>query len=273
MSALLYLAISFVFAWSCWGLCWLILNEHVPLPLIATAILGSFGPFIAAGICTSRAEGAAGVLRFYGRALQWRMGWLVFFVAVFLPPALCVLAARVFAWQMHQRFAFQMSWAEVPLTYAWLLVLGGPLGEEFGWSYLSDRLDERLAPQAANLALGVIWGFWHLPLFFLAIPGAMQHLMPFYLFLLLSVVLRFLFSWSYHKGGRNILSNLLIHNGLNFGLSIVVIIPPVPDRHLRLWYLIVFAAAAAVMLQRAAPAFQKPPQAMMNPPPRMREPA
>jgi hypothetical protein len=84
-----------------------------------------------------------------------------------------------------------------------------------------------------------------LPLFFLAIPGAMQHLMPFAMFLLQSIAFGFLFSWSCHKGGRSILSNLLIHNGLNFGISIVVIIPPVPDAHLPLSYLIVLAAMAA----------------------------
>jgi hypothetical protein len=65
------------------------------------------------------------------------MGWTVFLVAVFLPPLLCILAARIFAWQTHQPFAFQMSLADIPMAYLWLLVLGGPLGEEFGWSYLS----------------------------------------------------------------------------------------------------------------------------------------
>lgn len=251
--ALLYLAASFTFAWACWGLCWLILRDQLGLSLIATAILGSFGPFLAAGFCTGLRGGGAGILHFYGRALQWRMGWPVFAVSVFLPPLLCILAARIFAWQTHQPFAFQMKLADIPMSYLWLLVLGGPLGEEFGWSYLSDRLDEILPLQPANLLLGVIWAFWHLPLFFLAIPGAMQHLIPFYLFLLLSIAFRFLFSWGYHKGGRSILSNLLIHNGMNFGMSIVVIIPPVPDSHLRLWILIVLAAMAAFLLERLAP--------------------
>jgi membrane protease YdiL (CAAX protease family) len=254
-STVIYLAVSFAFAWVCWGLCWLIINDHVGLPLVGVTILGSFGPFIAAGFCAWLSGGSEGMLRFYARALEWRMGWQVFVVAFFLLPALCVAASGIVAWQIHQPFGFQMSWSEIPMAYLWLLFLGGPLGEEFGWSYLSDRLDEDFAPLLANLLLGTIWGFWHLPLFFLAIPGALQHLMPFYVFLIYSIVVRFLFSWSYHRGHRNVLSNLIIHNSLNFGMSVVVIVPAVPEPyHLRLLYLIILTAIAAFLLQRLAPA-------------------
>jgi hypothetical protein len=248
-----YLAVSFSFAWICWGLCWLIITCHVGLPLVGVAIIGSFGPFIAAGFCAWLSGGAGSMLRFYARVLEWRMGWGVFFVAFFLAPVFCILASALVAWQTDQPFAFQMGWRDIPNAYLWLLFLGGPLGEEFGWSYLSDGLDTKFSPLLANLLLGLVWGLWHLPLFYLAIPGALQHLMPFYLFLIFSIVLRFLFSWTYHHGNRSILSNLIIHNSLNFGLSLVVIIPPVPQHHnLRLWYLIIFSAIAAFVLHRSA---------------------
>jgi len=251
----IYLAVSFAFAWICWLGCWVIINHHLGLSLVGMAILGSFGPFIAAGLCNGLSGGLSGIWHFYARVLQWRMGWLVFCVAFFLPPILCTLAGLIGAWQAHRGFAFQMSLSDVPLAYLWLFFLGGPVGEEFGWSYLSDRLDEKFAPQLANLLLGTIWGCWHLPLFFLTIPGALQHLMPFSVFLIFSIILRFLFSWSYHRGNRSILSNLIIHNAVNFGMSLVIIVPPVPERyHLRLWVLIILTAVATSLLQRLAPA-------------------
>jgi hypothetical protein len=266
-----YLGVSFAIAWICWGLCWLIINFHLGLPLDPVLILGSFGPFIAAGYCAWGEGGWPGIRRFYARAVDLRMGWLVFLVAVFLPPALATIAARVFAWQFHQAFAFQMSWADIPVAYVWLFFLGGPVGEEFGWSYLSDRLDEKFPLFGATLLLGVIWGFWHLPLFYLIVPGLLQHYLPFYAFLFFSICVRFLFAWAYHKANRNILSNLLIHNALNFALSIVVIVAPVAERyHLRLWYFAVLNATAAFVLQRLAPVRS---QVVMKPPPRIREPA
>jgi hypothetical protein len=250
-----YLAFSFGVAWACWGLCWLIVNRHLSLPLIDVAILGSFGPFIAAGNCVWSTDGVTSVPRFYARALNPRMGWLVFVVAVFLVPALAIIAALIFARQFHQAFAFQMAWGQVPMDYIWLFFLGGAVNEEFGWSYLSDRLDEHFSPGFATLLLGTIWGFWHLPLFFLNIPGLVQRYLPFYAFLFSAICLRLLFSWAYHKANRNILSNLLIHNSFNFAISIVIIVPQASERFpWRFWYLAILSAASAFILQRLAPA-------------------
>ncbi len=245
----LYLCISFGLAWALWLVCWLIGAGLVPLPLTATVILGSFGPFIAAGLCTAWTGGGRAMLRFYGRVLAWRMGWGVLAASLLLMPAIAVLAAAIYAWQHGRSLTFQIGWGDLPLAYLWLLILGGPVAEEFGWSYLSDRLDEKLPVRLATLLLGVIWAFWHLPLFFLVVPGLTQHYMPFGLFLMMSVGARYIFSWAYHRGGRNVLSNLLCHNGLNLGLTIVVIVPPVSgDDHLRLLYLALLSCAAALLL-------------------------
>jgi membrane protease YdiL (CAAX protease family) len=51
----------------------------------------------------------------------------------------------------------------------------GPLGEELGWrGYALPRLlAGRLSTLASAIVLGVIWGVWHLPAFFVA--GTAQH--------------------------------------------------------------------------------------------------
>ncbi len=217
-----YVAISFLFSWAVWVACWLLARHGVSTDILTPiVILGSFGPFIAAGICTAAESGLRGMAAFYRRGLDWRMGWLVFGVSVVLMPALAILTAALF----HQP-DIQIPLAELPLVYLWLFVLGGPLAEEFGWSYLSDLLDTRFSIALSTLLLAIIWGFWHLPLFFLSIPGLEQKFIPFPLFLFMSVAARALFSWSYHHSGRNILSNLLIHNGLNLSLSLVAIVLP-----------------------------------------------
>jgi hypothetical protein len=221
------------------------------MPLL---IAGSFSPFIAAGVCVGLDRGLSGVLRFYGSGFDLRMGIPVFIVAFFLMPCLAVLVAYIYHLQTGEGFAFQMSWSEAPMAYLWLFVLGGPIGEEFGWSYLSNQLDERFLVILATTLLGIIWGFWHLPLFFLVAPGLLQHYMPFGLFVLFSVGSRFLFSWAYHRSGRNILSNLVFHNALNFALSLVTIVPPIDgDSHVRLWYLTGLAFLSALFLWRLVP--------------------
>jgi len=258
-----YIAVSFGFAWLCWGACWFIFSRHLNLPLTLFAILGSFGPFIGAAICSWAGGGATATLRFFARGFKLNMGWRVFLIAFLLLPAISTLTAALYAWKTGQHFAFQISWAELPIAYVWLFILGGPVAEEFGWSYLSDRLDKQFDYRLATLCLGIIWGFWHLPLFFLTVPGLMQRYIPFAGFLLMSISTRFLFSWAYHKSNRNILSNLIFHNALNLSLSIVIIVPQSPDPyHPRLWLLIGLSALSAFALWGLAP----PPAPNRTPP-------
>jgi membrane protease YdiL (CAAX protease family) len=248
-----YLLVSFGIAWICWGA---LLADAALRAVALTALLlaGSFGPFVAAGVCSWAAGGMRGMVRFYARVLNLRMGWGVFTVAFALLPGAAIIAAYIYARQMGGGFAFQMGWADLPVAYLWLFILGGPVAEEFGWTYLADRLSERVNFLAGTFLLGLIWGFWHLPLFFLVVPGLLQHYIPFGLFLLFSLVNRVLFAWAYYRGGENLLSNLIFHNALNFSLSVVVIVPPVAAaEHLRLWYLTVLAAVAAALLWRLAP--------------------
>lgn len=45
--------------------------------------------------------------------------------------------------------------------------------------------------------------------------SAIQGYTPFHIFLVATVALRFLFAWAYHRGGYNILSNMLFHTASN----------------------------------------------------------
>ena len=69
--------------------------------------------------------------------------------------------------------------------YVLLMILLGGGQEELEWrGYIVDPLEARLGAWLGHLVLGVIWAFWHLPLFF--IPGTSQTFMPFAGFVLLT---------------------------------------------------------------------------------------
>ena len=243
----LFLALSFSLAWACWGLCWYLGNRGgSSATLIPIVIAGSFGPFAAAGVCAAREGGFRGMIAFYVRVLQWRMGWTVLLLSVVSLPILAAVTAAIFEGGAP---LVRPGLADIPRMYLWLLVLGGPVGEEFGWSYLSDRLDRRMSLRLASLVLGIVWAMWHLPLFFVEVPGLSQRFVPFPAFLALSFATRGLFAWTYYRGGRSILSNLLMHNGLNVGLSIVaVVLPTIGSAQPRLWCFSMLIALAAIAL-------------------------
>jgi membrane protease YdiL (CAAX protease family) len=60
------------------------------------------------------------------------------------------------------------------LAFIALFLIAGPIAEEFGWrGYAQPRLRRRLGVVATSVVLGIAWGLWHVPLYFL--PGTGQY--------------------------------------------------------------------------------------------------
>jgi uncharacterized protein len=253
-SMALYLAVAFGMAWALWFVAWLISQHKLPLPIFPVLVVGSFGPFVGALVTTLVEGGPRRALRFFARAFYPRMGWAVFLASFFLMPILAIIGELVHAMLAHGTPHFTMSLSELPLSYVFLFVLGGTLAEEYGWSLLSDKLDGVLRLRSATLVLGVIWALWHLPLFFIITPGAIQGYTPFHIFLVATVAMRFLFAWAYHRGGYNILSNMLFHTASNLAYSIVAVAPSPEDMSTgRLWMFAGLTILSAVVLWIVAP--------------------
>lgn len=106
----------------------------------------------------------------------------------------------------------------------------------------------------ATLALGTIWAAWHLPLFVLEVPGLSQRFVPLSAFVFMSLAMRYLFSWSYHRGDRSVMSNVFMHNGLNFSLTIVTVVTASEtSMQPRLWCVSGLAACTGFALWRFLP--------------------
>lgn len=55
-----------------------------------------------------------------------------------------------------------------PLVFMYILVLQGPLAEEFGWrGFLMVRLMKSYNLFVSSFIIGIVWSFWHLPRFFM----------------------------------------------------------------------------------------------------------
>jgi membrane protease YdiL (CAAX protease family) len=104
--------------------------------------------------------------------------------------------------------------------------LSGPWSEEFGWrGYSLDPLLKRFGILRGSLILGIIWGIWHLPLFFM--PQTWHGQMGFkfagfWTFMLYSIGLAMMMTWVYVKTNRSILSAFMMHLVNNFTVNTVM---------------------------------------------------
>lgn len=84
-------------------------------------------------------------------------------------------------------------------------------GEEYGWRYyLTPALQNRFGARRGALAVGVLWGLWHLPLnlFFYSPETSLQSIAS---QLVVCVTMGVFFTFAYEKCGKNIWLPVLLH--------------------------------------------------------------
>lgn len=249
-----YWVIAFGVAWTLWLFPALASQGVIKLsqPLQLTCLFaGSFGPFIGALIATYRDGGWRGVGEFFGRSLRYRIGPVYLLAAVFLAPVLAGVAVWLLAHHGGHPYAVQVTLAQLPQLYLLLFFAGGSVNEEFGWAYAIDRLRQGRRLLWAAVAMGIIWGCWHIPLFF--VTGLTQSFIPFWSFLLFTVSLRLLIVWGYESNNRSILIALLFHTASNLSFNLYNLVDRSPQRDERglIWWTILMSLVAVVVASTA----------------------
>lgn len=86
--------------------------------------------------------------------------------------------------------------------------------EEIGWrGFALPRLQKRYTALLATLIVGILWGMWHLPLFFWANNPMAEY--PFLPWLIGTVAGNFIYTWLYNSAKGSLLPVTLFHVMLN----------------------------------------------------------
>jgi membrane protease YdiL (CAAX protease family) len=225
------------------------------IPLVAVSPLlglpGLFGPAVAAIATTAVAEGRPGLRDLLGRVIRWRVGARWYAIALGLPAVLAGTAAGAHL-LLGGPMALRVGTFSLLEPVLFVLVIG----EELGWrGYALPRLLARRSALAASLILGLLWGLWHLPTFF--VPGAPQHGAPIPAFLLLTVAYSVLFTWIYLHTGGSVLLATLFHGAINLSQGLLL---GGLDTARTYWLLAaVYGLAALVLASGSARTFGQPP--------------
>jgi uncharacterized protein len=197
-----YFVIAFAFTWFFWGLAALGARDVIPA-LPGLTVIGTLGPLVAAVILTAQESGRAGVRSLLSRILRWRVAPIWYGVAI-LGPLVITLAAIALhvalGGQMPSIGALIGALPTLLVTAVYMLIFVA-LGEEIGWrGYALPALQARYSALLASLILGVLWTFWHLPVFFN--PDTLYSNLPFVLFLAYLIPFTILITWLLNSTGE-----------------------------------------------------------------------
>ena len=113
-----------------------------------------------------------------------------------------------------------------------VFLVGGPLGEELGW-------------RSASLALGIIWGLSHLPLFFVA--NLTQGNGSMAAFFVLIVATSVFYTWLFNRSNGSVLPALTLHTASNSWPFLVPVLPSYLEQR-PYFFVVALVATAAIWL-------------------------
>jgi uncharacterized protein len=182
--------------------------------------VGIFSPTISGLIVSWIIGGWIEVKRLLSGFTRWKVGFGWYFAAVFLILGPYVIAL-VYIMLGHTPAGLQPG-----VTISGLLGIilfqffSGPFSEEAGWrGFALPRLQAKYSALVSSLILGVIWTFWHLPLFFLT--GATQVGIPFPIYLLLVMTITFYLTWLYNNTHGSLIITILAHFAYNLSSTLI----------------------------------------------------
>jgi membrane protease YdiL (CAAX protease family) len=224
-SGVFYLLLSLLFTWSCWIPAAVLPANSSNLLQIALHYLGGAMPMIIAILFLFTSENNEVRKDYWQRIIDFRRikpRW--YLILLLIVPMFITIAIITSSFLVGSKtdFSSLQTKLQQPLSFLpfiFFIFMFGPLPEELAWrGYALDKLQSHWNPFRASLLLGIYWGFWHLPLFW--IEGSYQNnlgvgTIQFWLFMLDKIPFTIIMTWLYNHSQRSVLATTLFHFMVN----------------------------------------------------------
>jgi len=248
-----FFVLTYALAWILW-LPLIILRDTIPASQgLVLALLGSAAPSLLGIVLTAIVLGKGALRKLLGRLLIWRVDPRWYLVVVLGPAALVGGIVAFNALLGGPAISINVPLLAAVITLAFHIFPGSAMGEELGWrGYALPWLQAGRSALSASLILGVIWGFYHLPLFFTGQAFRSPSILA--PFVISGIALSVILTWVYNSTGGSLLMVVLLHATAN--LPLTLFLEPLGSRAMLpfLLYVGLMVVGAIVVVIVAGPA-------------------
>ena len=209
-----FFALTFLFSWGFWlPAIALWLNDYGFALYMPLAVLGQLAPLAAAATLIARRHGRKEIWQFIRQAFDFKTKPVYFILALLVPlliQAIAHLLIPLFNLPVADTLFPEGAnpWLLMVPYFFFILIAGGGI-EEFGWrGYAQQPLQERYGVIKASLLIGIVWGFWHLPLWVFP-EGQGAYSFPAFLLMITGVSL--VYAYLYNASGQKLIIALFFH--------------------------------------------------------------
>jgi uncharacterized protein len=219
-----YFGLTFAISWAIWlGL--ILGSIRIQNPIgAALNILAIAGPSIAA-LVLAPVLGRGELRRLLAGFSPSRLSVRWTAVALLLPLAMmaAAIAGSVAVFGAPSPSVSISVGGVLLVEFVRVLFLGGPVGEELGWrGFALSRLQQHRSALVASILLGMVWGLWHLPMYFVLGTGQSEMLStgtsPAFAiggFIGWTIGLSVLYTWLFNQTGGSLIVVILFHAAVN----------------------------------------------------------
>ncbi len=218
-----FVALTFAISWAIWAA---MVGASVSIATTTGLVLNvvaTAGPSIAA-LIVAAALGGGELRRLLDGFSLKRVSVRWALVALLLPLGMVAvaIAVSVGAFGAALPIISTAVVGSILVEFVRVVFLGGPLQEELGWrGFALPRLQVRQSAFSASVMLGLIWGVWHIPLYFVSGTGQQETaagaglVFAIVAFVIWTVGLSVLFTWLFNQTAGSLIVVILFHTTVN----------------------------------------------------------
>ena len=208
-----FVLFTYVISWLFW-IPKVVLGDKLPINQTIIIIFGGFGPMLSAMIMIWITEGKEKVKEWLKHLFFNKINFKWFIYVLVIPIIIGIATMVLFNLVSQEKinFSYSSTFFAYPIFIVFIALLGGGQ-EEPGWrGFALPNLLKHNNPLISSFLVGLMWTFWHIPLFL--IPGSAQNSIPFVWYLINTMAISIIFTVIYLKI-KNIVPFMIFHAGLN----------------------------------------------------------